>query len=150
MKKYLLTTCLSVLLIGAQSFAQGMPTDFPPPVEETMMEAEIPPEFGKEMPHRMRGHKNRPAPEDFAKELGLTEEQKAKADALHEKMRREMAPIKEQMDALKEKAHALRETNRKEFESLLTDEQKARLESMKPAQDFFKRKHHRPPMTEEE
>lgn len=68
--------------------------------------------------------------EAFANRLGLTEEQRAKSKELHEKNKTQMKQIMSEMGALKEKAQALREESKKEFEALLTAEQKETLKQM--------------------
>lgn len=68
--------------------------------------------------------------EAFANRLGLTDEQRTKSAALHEQSRAEMKKIMEEMDALKKKADSLREQSKKDFEALLTDDQKKILEQI--------------------
>lgn len=69
--------------------------------------------------------------QNFAKRLNLTAEQQQKADAIHQKSKAEMDEIKSQMKELHQKANTIRENNKKEFESILTEEQKTVLETMK-------------------
>ena len=80
--------------------------------------------------------------ENFAKKLGLTEEQQEKASAIHQKSKAEMEDIKKQMKELRKKADTIRENNKKEFESLLTEDQKKTLEQMHEERKS-KMKHHK-------
>ncbi len=92
---------------------------------------------------------------EFAERLKLTEEQQKKADAIHQNSREKMKLIMEEMKSLRQKADAVRDESRKEFESLLNDEQKNILKEMnkermerrkdrKDSHEKFARRHHRP------
>ena len=89
-----------------------------------------------------RGEFRKEMKENFAKKLGLTEEQQEKASAIHQKSKAEMEDIKKQMKELRKKADAIRENNKKEFESLLTEDQKKTLEQMHEERKS-KMKHHK-------
>lgn len=125
MNKTLLTVlCASTIALGAVSVNAAEREMLPPP----------PP--GHEFDHPGRGpkfdhKKHKEMGEKFAKELGLTEEQKAQADKIREEGREKLKPIMKEMKALREKADKMREENMKEFEKILTPEQKAKMEKMK-------------------
>lgn len=151
MKSYLLLGCLSVLLITSPCVAQEEP-GIPPHVLDG---APLPPHLNDDgiLPHvldevpphsHMDEDDHRPK-KDFAKELGLTEEQKKQAKLLHEEMHIQMKPIKEEMKKLREKAHELRQENRKAFEAILTEEQKEKLKQIIPPhkEGKFKRHHNK-------
>ena len=89
-----------------------------------------------------RGEARKEMKENFAKKLGLTEEQQEKASAIHQKSKAEMEDIKKQMKELRKKADTIRENNKKEFESLLTEDQKKTLEQMHEERKS-KMKHHK-------
>lgn len=130
MKKTLFTAvCATALLIGATNLkANEMP---PPP----------PPGAEMDMPHHRgmgprRGDFGGPEmrkehAEKFAKELGLTEEQKAQAEKLREEGRKKMEPLMKEMKDLRERMDAERKANMEEFEKILTPEQKEKLEAKK-------------------
>ena len=99
--------------------------------------------FDKEKMEKYRKERS----EKFASRLNLTEEQRAKAKELHEKNRAKMKKIMDEINVLQEKAKALREQSKTEFEALLTDEQKETLKKIhEEHQDKMKhkRKHHFP------
>ena len=60
--------------------------------------------------------------------LGLSDEQAAKIEQINLDFATEMDKIHEQMKALKDKAHEMREKTKGEIESVLTDEQKEKFE----------------------
>lgn len=93
--------------------------------------------FGKrpEVTAEMREH--------FAKKLGLTDEQKAQLDKFRDEDMAKMEPLFKQMGELHAKMEELRKVNRAHFESVLTDEQKEILKTMKP-------KHENAPVVTEE
>lgn len=140
MNKGLLTVLCAagVLMGGADIYAQER--DMPPPAGEEMLPPPPPrhsgkmrkaPKFDEKMHKRMA--------EKFAKDLGLTEEQQKKAEDLRKAGRKKMEPLFEEMKTLHEKMDKVREENLKEFETILTPEQKAKLEKMKAERkDFHK------------
>ena len=77
----------------------------------------------------------------FAEDLGLTEEQQAKAKKMREDSRAKMKPMMEEMKKLHEKMDKAREENFKEFEKILTPEQKGKLEKIKEERKNFHKKH---------
>ena len=111
---------------------------------------------------------------DFENRLNLTDKQKEKAKAIHQKGHEQMkpimektkakfkelkeikdsttlteeektakiAPIKEELKDLRQKADAIRKENGKEFEKILNKKQKAELEKMKAeGREKFRRNH---------
>ncbi len=140
MNKSLLTVlCAAGVLIGSTD-AYTQEKDMPPP-----------PKAGDEMlpppPHgpEMRKHKkpefadkmHKKMAEKFAKDLGLTEEQQKKAEELRKAGREKMDPLFEEMRKIHEKIYKVSEENLKEFEAILTPEQKAKLEKMKAERKSF-------------
>ncbi len=75
--------------------------------------------------------RQRISPQTFDERLGLTAEQKAKAKAIRAEGREKLKPIMKEMKELRKKADEIRTENMKEFEDILTPEQKAKLKSMK-------------------
>ena len=133
MKKILLATlCATGILVGA-NFAKAQEVEnLPPPPAGDMGELPPPPHFG----HGPRGHG--PSPEmrekmekKMAEELGLTEEQQAKAKEIREEGRKKVEPLMLQMKELREKMDEMRKENMAEFEAILTPEQKTKLEKIK-------------------
>lgn len=132
--KKLLGLTMGALLVSSVAMAQEakpeMPDDMPPPAS---MGDEFNPGGRKhfseadkaKFEEKMKKHKA-----EFAKRLNLTPEQQEKAEDLREKNKEAMKPIMDEMKALREKADTLREESKKEFEALLTDEQKETLKTM--------------------
>lgn len=77
----------------------------------------------KEPTEEMKAH--------FAEKLGLTEEQKAQLEQYRNEDMAQLQPLFQQMDELRGKIRELREAGRAHFESVLTDEQKEILQTMK-------------------
>lgn len=98
---------------------------------------ELPPFDGA--PHHMRmdhdGKKMPPNPkkmdERLADDLGLSEIQRVQAKQIHEKGRKQVRPLMEQMRDIREKMDELREENMKEFEKILTPEQREKFAKIK-------------------
>lgn len=63
--------------------------------------------------------------------LGLSDEQKVKAKEIHQQGRQKVKPLMEEMRTLREKMDSMREENMKEFEAILTPDQKVKFEKMK-------------------
>ena len=96
-KMFLSLLCASVVSMGATAvYAQ--------PAEEGMLP---PPPPAHEMPHKVR----KDMADKFAKDLGLTEEQKAQADKIRKDGREKMEPLMKEMKTLREKMDKLREDN---------------------------------------
>ena len=110
MKKMLLLAVCAVVLSGGVVNAKEHREDFDkrPPIEEIKKHEEM-----------------------FAQKLGLSEEQKQKAEDLRKEGRKKMEPLMKQKRELHEKMEKLRKENMEEFEKILTDEQKTKLKEMK-------------------
>ena len=67
---------------------------------------------------------------EFEKRLNLTDEQKAKIEKNREASKKKLDAIKKKEDKLREEKRAIFEQNKKDFESILTDEQKAELKKI--------------------
>lgn len=115
-KMFLSLLCASVVSMGVTSVCAQ-------PAEEGM----LPPPPAYEMPHKER----KDMADKFAKDLGLTEEQKALADKIRKDGREKMKPLMKEMKNLREKMDKLREDNMKDFEKILTPEQKDKLDKIK-------------------
>lgn len=109
---------------AASSSAWGPRPFMPSQAEEGMLP---PPPPAHEMPHKVR----KEMADKFAKDLGLTEEQKAQADKIRKDGREKMEPLMKEMKTLREKMDKLREDNMKDFEKILTPEQKDKLDKIK-------------------
>lgn len=137
MKKYLLLMLMGTVLVSGSVMAGETAQKEVNPTSLEQVENEKGFAFWKKRmhkdPEKMR--------ENFVKKLGLTEEQQEKASAIHQKSKAEMEDIKNQIKTLRERADTIRENNKKEFESLLTDEQKKTLEQMHQERKD-KMKHH--------
>lgn len=83
----------------------------------------MPPKDVKEMQVRMS--------EKLSKELNLTDEQKAQAKKIREEGKEKIKPLMKEMKELREKIDEARKENMKEFENILTAEQKAQFEKIK-------------------
>jgi Spy/CpxP family protein refolding chaperone len=68
--------------------------------------------------------------EKFANELGLSEEQRKKAEEIRKADFEKMKPLMEEMKALREKMDAMRKENMKSFEAILTPEQQVKFKEM--------------------
>lgn len=143
MKKTLLTAvCVAVLMVGSISVQAAKKEVLPPPPHEMDYPGHRPEHKGKEFGRHERGknfdvEKHHKMADKFAKKLGLTEEQKAKADKIRKAGHEKVKPLMKQMDELREKMDKLREENMKEFESILTPEQKAKLDKIKAERKDF-------------
>lgn len=140
MRKMLLTAvCAAVVVMGSVSVnADEREMLPPPPPEHEMFQPGPRPEFGSERrgprahgPKKFDKEMHKKMADKFAKDLGLTDEQIAKADEIRKEGREKIKPLMEQMGELRRKADELRKENMKEFEAILTPEQKTRLEEMK-------------------
>lgn len=92
----------------------------------------------------------------FAERLKLTDEQKKQAEDIRKAGREKIKPLMDEMKKVRQKMDAAREENMKEFEKILTDEQKAELAKIKAEKkaEFESRRHRRgehplPPRPEE-
>lgn len=69
--------------------------------------------------------------EKFAQKIGLTEEQKEKIEKMREEDKAKMEPLMKKMKELREEMRKIRQESRTRFESVLTEEQKAKLKDMR-------------------
>lgn len=135
-KKFLMLTCATMLTLGANGAwcADGTTEALPEPAPANQ-EMRI---------HKGNNHKMRA--EKLANELGLSEEQRKKAEDIRKADFEKMKPLMEEMKALREKMDALRQENMKEFESILTPEQQEKfkgiMEEHKRKMDERKQRHH--------
>lgn len=83
----------------------------------------LPPQDGKEMQVRMS--------DKLSKELNLTDEQKAQAKKIREEGKEKIEPLMKEMKKLRAKIDETRKENMKEFEKILTPEQKNQFEKIK-------------------
>lgn len=104
----------------------------PQPAGHEMKNHKGEPKFDKKMHQRMA--------DKFAKELGLSDEQKAEAKKIRKEGREKVEPLMKEMKVLREKMDKMREENMKEFEKILTPEQKAKMEQMKKEHDEMREK----------
>lgn len=159
MKKHLLTALMGTLMVSSAAVAvEGetrLPNDMPPPPppHEERMPEDMPPPLLSNMHIEKERHVRPPFNEEkrqaemkrrkeaFINRLNLTEEQKKKAEEIHQKGRAEMEAVMEQMKALHEKAKEIRQKNKTEFEGLLTPEQKKTLEEMNQERKARQEKH---------
>ncbi len=107
-------------IMGSPVMVQAQEGELPPP-----------PPPHEDVRHEMRKEHH----ERFAKELGLTDEQKAQAEKIRQAGREKMKPLKEKMDALHKEMDELRKENMNEFEKILTPEQQTKLKDMKAKMD---------------
>ena len=141
-KKYLMMfTAAAILMAGANvSFAQPLPpVDGAPAPHHEKMEMRK----AKRMP---------PDPEKVAEkladELGLSEAQRVKAKEINKKGMEDVKPLMDQMRDIRKKMDELRKENMKEFESILTPEQKTKFDAFKEKmhpKHRAPRPHHRAP-----
>lgn len=87
------------------------------------------------MPKRFDRNHHKAMAAKLASDLGLTEEQKAKAEQIRQEGQAKIAPLMEQMKSLRQKIDDERRTNMQAFEEILTPEQKQRFEVMKQQHD---------------
>ena len=118
-KKILMLTCASVLLLGAN----GAWAADEGPAAASIVAPEAMEKVSREDMHKVRAEK-------FANELGLTEEQRKKAEEIRKADFEKMKPLMEEMKALHEKMDAMRQENMKSFEAILTPEQQATFKQM--------------------
>ena len=134
MKKYVLTMLMGTIIVSGAALAS----------ENVVSAQTAPAEISEKVQDfkAKRGEVRKEMKENFVKKLGLTGEQQEKASAIHQKSKAEMEDIKKQMKDLRQKADTIRENNKKEFESILTEDQKKKLEEMKTERKS-KMKHHK-------
>ena len=104
--------------------------------------------------HNIEKHHEKMA-KKLAEELKLTDEQQAKSRQMRKAAREKIKPLLDEMRAIREKLDAIRKDNMKDFEALLTPEQKEVFAKIKAERKvkFEKMKakrphgpHHMPPL----
>lgn len=113
MNRLLLSVLCATAIVGGVNSANA----------ESKKEAVAKPGYHQEM-HKVNSQR-------FAKELNLTDEQKEKAKEIREEGLKKMEPLKEDMTELRTKMDKVRQKNMKDFEEILTPEQKTKLEKIK-------------------
>ncbi len=86
----------------------------------------MPPAQGLRHEQRMEQMENK-----LAQELGLTAEQQVQAKKIHQEGRKMVKPLMDEMKDIRKKMDELRQENMKEFEAILTPDQKAKFEKIK-------------------
>ena len=124
-KKYLMMFTAAAILMAGVTSVSAQPL---PPVDG----APAPHHEKMEMRKAKRMH---PDPEKMseklADELGLSESQREQAKAINKKGMEEVKPLMDQMRDIRKKMDELRKENMKEFESILTPEQKTKFDAFK-------------------
>ena len=124
-KKYLMMFTAAAILMAGVTSVSAQP---------------LPPVDGAPAPHHekmeMRKAKRMPPDpekmaEKLADELGLSESQREQAKAINKKGMEEVKPLMDQMRDIRKKMDELRKENMKEFESILTPEQKTKFDAFK-------------------
>ena len=124
-KKYLMMFTAAAILMAGVTSVSAQP---------------LPPVDGAPAPHHekmeMRKAKRMPPDpekmaEKLADELGLSEAQREQAKAINKKGMEEVKPLMDQMRDIRKKMDELRKENMKEFESILTPEQKTKFDAFK-------------------
>ena len=142
-KLYLTLLCATALTCGSHLASAQLDNTMPPPPPH--MERNIDIQKNMEKHHEKMAKK-------LAEELNLTEEQQAKAQHMRKNAREKIKPLIDEMKALRKKMDTIREANMKDFEAILTPEQKeifdkikakrkAKFENMKKGHHH---RHHRP------
>lgn len=138
-KKLLCIFATTALLMGSGfvNAADKKDAELPPPPGHEFEHPRGEPKIDKEMHKKMA--------DKFAKDLGLTEEQKDQAEKIREDGRKKVEPLMKEMKNLREKMDNLRKENMEEFEKILTPDQKTKLEQLKKDHDKMRgdRKHER-------
>jgi len=136
MKKiYLPLLCATALVCGLNPTSAQENNVTPPP----SMEHHI------DMSEHMEKHHEKMA-QKLAEELNLSDEQKAKAQEMRQAARKQIKPLLDQMKEIRKKMDNLRQNNMKDFENLLTPEQKETFSKIKAERkakfEKMKSKHH--------
>lgn len=118
MNKKLMTLCCAVSMIAfaASANAKGHP-EFPPRED---------PAFHEKMEAR-----HEKMAEKLAKDLDLTEEQREQAKKIRKDGKEKIKPLMKEMKKIRKKMDKIREKNMKEFEEILTPDQKKKFEQIK-------------------
>lgn len=113
MKKWLYSVCAAAIMLGAAgAYAQE--------------KKPVPP---AERPHHEQRMEQ--MEDKLAQELGLTAEQQVQAKKIHQEGRKKVKPLMDEMKDIRKKMDELRQENMKEFEAILTPDQKAKFEKIK-------------------
>lgn len=116
-KMFLSLLCASVVSMGATAvYAQ--------PAEEGMLP---PPPPAHEMPHKVR----KDMADQVCQRLGIDGRTESSGRQNRKDGREKMEPLMKEMKTLREKMDKLREDNMKDFEKILTPEQKDKLDKIK-------------------
>lgn len=118
-KRFLTLTCATMLMLGSNGAwaVENLDEQTPPPPVENEALAD-------------KTHNLKMRAEKFANELGLSDEQRKKAEEIRKSDFEKMKPLMEEMKALREKMDAMRKENMKSFEAILTPDQKAKFNQM--------------------
>ncbi len=123
MNKKLLSTaiCATMLAVAANSAYAQMP---PPPQNGF--------NGGHKGPHHemVSPQERQQKIAEFEKRLNLTEEQKAKIEKNREASKKKLDAINKKEENLRQEKRAILEQNKKDFESILNDDQKAELKKI--------------------
>lgn len=143
MKKLCLTLLCATALAYSANIAQAKYDETMPPP---------PPSHMQQTQQDMHNHHEK-MHNKLAEELKLTDKQKAKAKEMRQASRKKIKPLMKEMKNLREKIDKIRKENMKEFEKLLTPEQRETFERIKAErkakhEEMFKKHHHHamPPM----
>lgn len=97
----------------------------------------------KEDMHKKMKEKRLKMNKKLNENLNLTEKQQAEVKAMREEAEMKLKPLKEQAKELRMQMEEIRDENIKKFESILTPEQKAKLEKIKAEGKNYKKKMHK-------
>lgn len=113
MKKWFYSVCAAAIMLGITGVC-------------AQENRPMPPAEGLRHEQRMEQMENK-----LAQELGLTAEQQVQAKKIHQEGRKRVKPLMDEMKDIRKKMDELRQENMKEFEAILTPDQKAKFEKIK-------------------
>ncbi len=116
------TLCSMVLMAGTCAFAAS---------DELCSKPAMAPKKGFEFKTRMKSEEHKVRVAEFEKRLNLTAEQKATIEKNRGKSQKKIEAIRKQKEKLMEEERQVLEQNRKDFEAVLTPEQKTELGKIK-------------------
>lgn len=136
MKKiYLPLLCATALICNSHLASAQEDNTMPPPHMEHHLDVS----------KDMKKHHEKMA-QKFAEKLNLSDEQKIKAQEMRKAARKRMKPLLDQMKEIRKKMDTLRQENMKDFENILTAEQKeifAKIKAERKAKfEKFRKEHH--------
>ena len=139
-KLYLTLLCATALTCGSFIARAEEDLTMPPPPSQMIQDSEIAKNFKKH--HEEMKNK-------LSEELKMTDEQKQKAQEMRKKAREQMKPLIDKMKELREEMDKIRSDNMKDFEKILTDEQKEVFNKIKAErkarhEEMMKKHHFRP------